>query len=52
MDAKALQLRRALNRLFMDVEKQWINHRSVASQRLEILSLKLTSLEWQIVTAL
>jgi hypothetical protein len=36
----------------MDVEKQWINHGPVASQRPEILSLKLTSSKWQIVTAL
>jgi sulfur relay (sulfurtransferase) DsrC/TusE family protein len=36
----------------MDVKKQWINHGSVALQRTEILSLKLTSSEWQIVTTL
>jgi hypothetical protein len=52
MAARALQLRRALNRLFIDVEEQWVDHGSVASQRPEILSLKLTSSEWQIVTAL
>jgi hypothetical protein len=52
MAARVLQLRRAFNRLFMDVEEQCIEHGSVASQRPEILSLKLTSSEWQIVTAL
>jgi hypothetical protein len=52
MAARALQLRRAFNRLFMNVEKQWIDHGSVASQRPEILFLKLTSSEWQIVTVL
>jgi hypothetical protein len=36
----------------MNVEEQWIDHGSVASQRPEILLLKLTSAEWQIVTAL
>jgi hypothetical protein len=36
----------------MDVKKQWIDHGSVASQRPEVLSLKLTSSEWQIVTIL
>jgi hypothetical protein len=52
MASRALQLRRAFNRLFMDVEEQWIDHGSIASQRPEILFLKLTSSEWQIVTAL
>jgi hypothetical protein len=50
--ARVLQLRRALNKLFMNVKKQWINHVSVASQRPEILFLKLISSEWQIVTVL
>jgi hypothetical protein len=52
MAERALRLKRALNRLFMDAEKQWNDCESVASQRPEILSFKLTPSEWQIVNSL
>jgi hypothetical protein len=52
MAERALTLRRALQRLFIDVEEQWHHRGSVASQRPELLAYKLTASEWQIVTAL
>jgi hypothetical protein len=52
MAERALILRRALQRLFIDVEEQWLHRGSVASQRQEILAYKLIASEWQIITAL
>jgi hypothetical protein len=52
MAERALRSKRALNRLFIDIEEQWHDRGSVVSQRPEILSYKLTPSEWQIVSAL
>jgi hypothetical protein len=52
MAERALQLRRALSRLFIDIEEQWHDRGSVASLRPEILSYKFTASEWPIISSL
>jgi hypothetical protein len=46
MAERALRLKRAFNRLFIDIEEQWHDRGSVSSQRTEILSYKLIPSEW------
>jgi hypothetical protein len=50
--ARALVLRRPLNRFFFIIEKRWINNSSIPSQKPEILQYKLTPSEWQIISLL
>jgi hypothetical protein len=52
MAERALRLKRALNRLIIDIEDQWHDRGSVQSQRPEILSYKLKPSEWKIVKSL
>jgi hypothetical protein len=52
MAERALRLKRAFNRLFIDIKEQWYDRGSVSSQRPEILSYKLTSSKWQIMNFL
>jgi hypothetical protein len=52
MAARALVLRRPLNRFFSDIKKRWVNEGSAPSQKPEILQYKLTLSEWQIVSLL
>jgi hypothetical protein len=50
--ARALVLRRPLNRFFSIIEKRWINDGSIPSQKPETLQYKLTPFEWQIISLL
>jgi hypothetical protein len=52
MAARALVLRRPLNRFFSIIEERWINDGSIPSQKPEILQYKLTPSEWQIISLL
>jgi hypothetical protein len=52
MAARALVLRRPLNRFFSIIEKRWVNNGSIPSQKPEILQYKLTPSEWQIISSL
>jgi hypothetical protein len=52
MAARALVLRRPLNRFFSIIEERWVNNGSIPSQKPEILQYKLTSFEWQIISLL
>jgi hypothetical protein len=52
MAARALVLRRLLNRFFFIIKKRWVNDGSIPPQKPEILQYKLTSSEWQIISLL
>jgi hypothetical protein len=52
MTARALVLRRPLNRFFSDIEERWVNEGSIPSQKPEILQYKPTPSEWQVVSLL
>jgi hypothetical protein len=52
MAARALVLRRPLNRFFSDIKERWVNEGSAFSQKPEILQYKLTPSEWQVVSLL
>jgi hypothetical protein len=52
MAARALVLRRPLNRFFSIIEKRWVNDGSIPSQKPEILQYKLIPSEWQIISLL
>jgi hypothetical protein len=50
--ARALVLRRPLNRFFSIIEKRWINDNFIPFQKPEILQYKLIPSEWQIISLL
>jgi hypothetical protein len=52
MAERALKLRRALGRLFINIKDQQVNSGSDPAQAPEILSYKLTPSEWLIITSL
>jgi hypothetical protein len=52
MAARALVLRRPLNRFFSIIEKRWVNNGFIPSQKPEILQYKLIPSEWQIILLL
>jgi hypothetical protein len=52
MAERAVLLRPALNRLFVNVEIGWFRRGSVAHKRPEILAYKLTDSEWKIMNIL
>jgi hypothetical protein len=52
MAARALVLRRPLNRFFSDIKERWVNEGSISFQKPEILQYKPTPFEWQVVSLL
>jgi hypothetical protein len=52
MAARALVLRRPLNRFFSDIKERWVNEGSIPFQKPEILQYKPTPSEWQVISLL